>query len=254
MIKGVLLDLSGVIYVGDRLLPGALEAIDRLHRNHVPIRYITNTTRSTSESILRKLARMGLSASPDEIYTAPMAARDFVQAHGLSPYLLIHPALRSEFAGLPDGPRNAVLMGDAGQDFSYDNLNEAFRLLIDGAPLLAMGNNRYFQEPDGLSLDIGPFAAALEYAADTKATILGKPAIEFFGAAVAGLGCKNEEAVMVGDDAVVDVGGALACGLQGVLVKTGKYRPGDEKRIREPGAETCENISAAVDWILNHAS
>ena len=250
MVKGVLLDLSGVIYVGDRLLPGALEAIDRLHRNNLPIRFITNTTRSTGKSILEKLTRLGLSASENEVYTAPMAARDYVEAHGLNPYLLIHPDLKPEFTGLPDAPPTAVLMGDAGQDFTYDNLNEAFRLLLDGAPLLAMGNNRYFQEPDGLSLDIGPFATALEYAAETKATILGKPAKEFFGAAVAGLGCKNEETVMVGDDAVVDVGGALACGLQGVLVKTGKYRPGDEKKIGDADIQTAEDISAAVDWIV----
>lgn len=254
MIKGVLLDLSGVIYMGDRLLPGAGEALLRLRQKRLPLRFITNTTRSPRRSILAKLSGLGLEVSPDEIYTAPMAARDTIRARKLSPYLLIHPALAEEFtelAKLPAGAHDAVLVGDAEQDFTYDNMNTAFRLLLNGAPLLAMGNNRYFQEPSGLSLDIGPFVAALEYAAETEATILGKPAQKFFALAVADLGCEHSETVMVGDDAVVDVGGALASGLHGILVKTGKYRTGDEKKIHEPGAKVCEDISAAVDLILD---
>jgi HAD superfamily hydrolase (TIGR01458 family) len=129
-------------------------------------------------------------------------------------------------------------------------MNRAFRSLLDGGPLLAMGDNRYFKEADGLSLDIGPFVAALEYATGNQAIILGKPAPAFFEGALLSLGCAADEVVMIGDDVLTDVEGALAAGLKGILVRTGKYRPGDEDQITHPGAMVVEDIQAAVDWIL----
>ncbi len=250
MIGGILLDLAGVLYVGDTPLPGAREAIERLHHARLPTRYLTNTTRSTRRAILDRLSRMGLSIPPDSLYTAPLAARRYVESHGLRPYLLIHPNLKAEFAEFGEGPYNAVLVGDGGEAFTYERLNCAFRLLLEGAPLLAMGNNRYFKERDGFSLDVGPFVTALEYAADVRATILGKPAPDFFRAAIADLGCKADEVMMVGDDVAADVIGAVSAGLQGVLVKTGKYRPGDEDQLKSANANVLADVTAAIDWII----
>lgn len=250
MIGGILLDLAGVLYVGDTPLPGAREAIERLHHARLPTRYLTNTTRSTRRAILDRLSRMGLSIPPDSLYTAPLAARRYVESHGFRPYLLIHPNLKAEFAEFGEGPYNAVLVGDGGEAFTYERLNCAFRLLLEGAPLLAMGNNRYFKERDGFSLDVGPFVTALEYAADVRATILGKPAPDFFRAAIADLGCKADEVMMVGDDVAADVIGAVSAGLQGVLVKTGKYRPGDEDQLKSANANVLADVTAAIDWII----
>jgi len=250
MIRGVLLDLSGVLYQGDRALPGAVAAVERLRAAGLPIRFITNITRQGSRVVLRHLATMGFEIAAQDLSSAPIAARHYVEKHGLHPYLLVHPALDDDLADLVGDPADAVLVGDAADGFTYAALNRAFRLLIDGAPLLAMGNNRYFREGDGLSLDIGPFVAALEYASGMTATILGKPAPAFFHAAVASLGCAPDQAVMVGDDALADVDGALAAGIPAILVQTGKYRPGDEDQITRPGAVVVPDIAAAVDWIL----
>ena len=103
---------------------------------------------------------------------------------------------------------------------------------------------------DGLSLDIGPFVAALEYATGQSAVILGKPSPDFYGVAVDSLGCESKHVVMVGDDALADVDGALAAGLQGILVRTGKYRPGDEEKITHPGAPVHDDFVAAAERIL----
>jgi HAD superfamily hydrolase (TIGR01458 family) len=251
MIRGVLFDLSGVLYVGQHAVPGALKSLEKLRQAGLPIRFVTNVTRSPAAEIQRRLAEMGFIISPDELITAPRAARAHLIAHGLCPFLLIHPALEPEFADLVKGSPNAVLLGDAGEGFNYANLNFAFRLLIEDAALLAMGNNHYFQDEDGLSLDIGPFVAALEYASGKSAVILGKPSPHFFLAAVENLGCEASDTVMVGDDAQADVDGALAAGLQGILVRTGKYREGDETKISRPGAKVFAEINAATDWILS---
>lgn len=251
MKRGVLLDLSGVLYVGDEAVPGAVEALARLRDAGLAVRFVTNVTRRPFEEILESLRALGFDMSADELLTAPRAARRYLEAHDLHPYLLVHPALEREFADLARAPPDAVLLGDAEKRFRYENLNRAFRLLMDGAPLLAMGDNRYFRDKDGLSLDIGPFVAALEYASDKRAVILGKPSADFFRVAVDALGCAPEEAVMVGDDALADVDGALAAGLQGILVRTGKYRDGDEDRITHTGAVVVADVAAAAERILS---
>ena len=128
----------------------------------------------------------------------------------------------------------AVVVGDAAQGFTYAALNTAFRKLLDGAEFLALARNRSFKDDDGeLSLDAGPFVAALEYACQRQAVLFGKPAADFFQAALASAGCDGKEAVMVGDDAEADVAGALAAGVgSALLVRTGKYRPGDENKVK----------------------
>lgn len=250
MIRGVLFDLSGVLYVGIRAVEGAAASLAELRDSGLPVRFVTNVTRQPAGELRGQLADLGLEIPDDELITAPRAARAYLLRHKLTPHLLIHPALEVEFSDLVTGPPTAVLVGDAGDDFNYANLNRAFRLLMDGAVLLAMGNNHYFRENGGLSLDIGPFVAALEYATGQSAVILGKPSADFFKAAVESLGCAPGEAVMVGDDALADVDGALAAGIHGVLVKTGKYQPGDEKRITRSGAEVAKDVNAAVASIL----
>lgn len=250
MIDGVLLDLSGVLYVGDQPLPGAAQALQRLQHSALPLRFVTNTTRTPRDAIVQNLRRMGFGIDADDLYTAPMAARDYLQAHNLRAHLLVHPALRPEFDPQPDNGSEAVLVGDAGDGFRYADLNAAFRRLMAGAPLIAMGRNRYFQEADGLSLDAGPFVAALEYAADVQATIVGKPSPDFFHAACAALGTAPERTVMIGDDVEADVNGATRAGLLGMLVRTGKYRRDDERRLESPDALVLPGLDAAVDWIL----
>jgi HAD superfamily hydrolase (TIGR01458 family) len=254
MIEGVLLDLGGVVYVGDGPLPGALEALDRLRAAGLSLRYITNTTRTPKRAMLDKLRRLGVPAEAGDLFMPALAARHHLEARGLSPALLIHPALEEDFEGLPAKGRNAVVIGDAAQGFTYPALNAAFRAIEAGAEFLALARNRSFQDDDGsLSLDAGPFVAALEYASGRKATLFGKPSRAFFEAALGSLGCPAEAAVMVGDDVESDIAGAMAAGLAGLLVRTGKYRLGDEARITPPPSAVLADLSEAVDWILKRA-
>lgn len=253
MAEAVLLDLSGVLYVGARPLEGAREALEGIRRLGLPLKFVTNTTRSSRDQLHAMLGRLGFTVGADELFTAPMAARAYLERRGLQPLLLVHPAVRPEFADL-EGPRcNAVLVGDAGEEFNHHNLNRAFRCLMEGAPLIAMGRNRYFQEEEGLSLDAGPFITALEYAADVSAVVTGKPSEAFFHAACRALDCEPGRALMVGDDVEADVNGAVAAGLRAVLVRSGKYRPGDEDRLQGPDALVLPDIAAVAQWLAERA-
>jgi HAD superfamily hydrolase (TIGR01458 family) len=265
-IKAVLLDLDGVIYIGNEPLPGAIEAAAKLREAGLALRFLTNTTRTPHRLLLAKLVGMGLTLEPDELITPATAARRMIAEQGLTPHLLVHPALAEDFAGLGDadlvtaaletsalvpGGRTAVVVGDAGDTFTYAALNRAFRALEHGAEFLALANNRSFRDTDGgLSLDAGPFVQALAFASRKEPIVLGKPAAAFFGAALASLGCTADEAVMIGDDVESDVGGALAAGLAGVLVRTGKYQPGAETRIDSRPTAVLDDLPAAVRWLL----
>ncbi len=250
MIHGVLIDLEGVLYVGGYPLPGAREALLSLRAAGIPLRFVTNTTRLTRASLVNRLTRMGLEVSLQHLFTPVVAARQYLIARNLTPHLLVHPDIRGEFADLTGPAPGAVLLGDAGPEFTYESLNQCFRLLLDGLPLLAMGSNRYFRNGGGWNLDVGPFMAALEYAAELEAVVLGKPSDDFFQAAVASLDLPPQDVVMVGDDAEMDVCGALAAGLRGVLVRTGKYRHGDEAKVEPRGGRVFDDLDAVVDYIL----
>lgn len=252
MFKGALLDLGGVVYIGDKLLPGAAEALGRLRDTGIAIRFLTNTTRQSHRKLLEKLQSMGLSVAEEELFTPALAARHVIEGQALSPHLLIHPDLAEDFAGLPTGGREAVVVGDCGDGFTYPALNAAFRALERDAEFLALANNRSFRDADGgLSLDAGPFVAALSFASRREPIVLGKPAAPFFLSALRSMDCTPQEAVMIGDDIESDVAGAMAVGLAGILVRTGKYAPGAESQIDPPPSAVADDLAAAVEWVVS---
>lgn len=255
MIQGVLLDLSGVIYNGSRVLPGAREAVVQLREAGLPLRFVTNTTSKPKQELLERVRDFGIEVGQEELFTPAQAACDWLRAHRRSAHLLIHPDLEPDFTNLPDYPSQAVVLGDAGIYFTYEALNGAFRALMAGADFLALANNRMFKDSDGeLSLDAGAFVAALQYATHCEPTILGKPSADFFRAALDSMSCLPECAVMVGDDAEMDVAGALAAGLgHGLLVRTGKYQSGIENSVQPRPTAVVDHIAMAADWIIDHA-
>jgi len=251
-VRAVLLDVSGVLYSGETAVPGAHDAIERLRAAGLPFRLVTNTTRRPKQALIEHLHALGFPIDPDDMITGTEALVDHLKTARLTPFTLVHPALDADFAPLTAGTPDAVVIGDAADRFTYERLNEAFRLLMAGAPLLAIANNRYFRDTDGLALDAGPFVAALEYAAGVRAEVFGKPAPRFFHSVVARLGVQPADAVMIGDDVDADVNGALACGLGATLVRTGKYRPQDDARVA-PGGTIADDLLAAVETLTGPA-
>lgn len=96
---------------------------------------------------------------------------------------------------------------------------------------LVTPKNRYWLRADGLSLDVGPFVAAIGFATGTEAYVVGKPAHAFFAEVLAELEAPPAATAMIGDDIESDIGGALRAGLAAILVRTGKYR---EQQVPRP--------------------
>ncbi|XP_049420134.1 phospholysine phosphohistidine inorganic pyrophosphate phosphatase [Epinephelus fuscoguttatus] len=256
-LKGVILDMCGVLYdsgEGDGVaIPGSIEAVKKLKASDLQLRFCTNETQATREKFVAKLQRLGFDISVSEVFSPAPAVVAVLKERGLRPHLLVYDALLPEFDSVDKSNPNCVVIGDAAEYFSYQNLNEAFRVLVglEKPVLFSLGQGRYYKETDGLKLDVGVYMKALEYACDLKAEVVGKPSPTFFQSVLNDMGLQPHEAVMIGDDLVNDVGGAQHCGMKGVQVRTGKYRPSDERHSTVTADSTVDNLAQAVDMILN---
>lgn len=256
-LKGVILDMFGVLYEGGEgdgtAIPGSIEAVRKLKESDLLLRFCTNETQAAREAFVAKLHRLGFDMSVSEVFPPAPAAVAVLKERGLRPHLLVYDALLPEFDGVDKNDPNCVVIGDAAEKFSYQNLNEAFRVLIDlEKPLLfSLGQGRYYSDPDGLKLDVGVYMKALEYACDLKAEVIGKPSSAFFQSVLNDMGLQPHEVLMIGDDLVNDVGGAQHCGMKGVQVRTGKFRPSDERHPTVTADGTVDDLAQAVDMILS---
>jgi HAD superfamily hydrolase (TIGR01458 family) len=248
--QALLIDIDGVLHVGAEPIEGAREALDLLRARSVPFRLVTNTTSRSRRLVVERLVAMGLDIGEAEVLTPAALAVRHCRDRGYARVAFhVAPALREDLAGLNDvqsGDAEAVIVGDLGEEFTYARLNTIFRQLDEGAELVALQRNRVWQREDGLVLDAGPFVVALEYAVGREATVTGKPSPAFFEAALAELGVEAADTAMVGDDVEADVGGALDAGLDGVLVRTGKFR---DEAVRASGIRPTIVIDSIVDLI-----
>jgi HAD superfamily hydrolase (TIGR01458 family) len=236
-IQAYLIDLDGTLYANGRAIAGAAQALERLRQRNVPFRLVTNTTSRSRAMLVKRLEGYGFEITSQEVFTATIAGSYLARGSGyasVSPFTP-EPALEDleglELMGGTSGrPANrvpdAILVGDLGDRWSYALMQEAFDYLMNGAAFIAFSRDRYWLRDGRLALDAGPFVAGLEFASGKSARVAGKPSPDFFQAAQRSLGpIRPESVAMVGDDLWSDVQGGQNAGLQGWLVRTGKYRP-----------------------------
>jgi HAD superfamily hydrolase (TIGR01458 family) len=227
--RGVLLDIDGVLHVSLQAVAGANETLLWLEQRGYQICFVTNTTTSSRATLVQNLKLIGLSLDEERVVTAPVATANYIRQHYPDKrcWLLTKGDTARDFAGieLVESHADIVVIGGAEELLTYENMNHAFRMLMDGAILLATHTNLYWRTSEGLQLDSGPFVHALELATGQRATVLGKPNLAFFEQALLTISVQPQEAIMVGDDIENDIGGAQRAGLHGVLVCTGKHTP-----------------------------
>jgi len=251
-IRGLLLDMDGVIYVGDQLLDGATDALDYLRENEIPFKFITNTTTRTPEELIVKLDRLGIDVTEDEIFTAVSATLQYLKARGQpSCYLLLREGIKPLFEDFKEDATSPdyVVVGDIGARWNYENLNAVFNMLMRGSRLICMHRNKYWQGEEGLMMDIGAFVAALEYVSGKEALVIGKPSPAFFQQAIESLGLDRDEVAIIGDDIDSDIGGGQASSIQGILVQTGKYREAYAARSSVKPDFAIKSIAALPDLL-----
>jgi HAD superfamily hydrolase (TIGR01458 family) len=228
-VKGFLVDLDGVLYTGEQAIDGAHRAIELIREKKYQFRFVSNTTRKCRKTVSERLSRLGFDIPESSIFTPPLAAIARMNAAGKHRCMLLTTGdVHKDFEQWCDrNPEPStvdyVVIGDAGEKMTYDRLNAAFRAVINGAEIIALEKDRYWMAPDGLMLSAGPFVAALEFAAGTTATVMGKPSKAFFEMALRDMNLRPDQAAMIGDDIITDIAGARKTGMKAVLVRTGKF-------------------------------
>ena len=187
LVRGLLLDLEGVLYQGEKAIPGVVDAIEVLAASGLAIHYLTNTTTRPRQAIADWLVGMGFDLTAEHIFTPGIAAGRLLRERQLRRiHLAAAPELVEDLPDveLVDDHADAIVLGDLDRGFTCDRMNALFQSMRRGALLVALHKNRYCRRGEHIGLDLGPFVAALEYATDTRAEIVGKPNRLFFDLAL----------------------------------------------------------------------
>ena len=241
--KAFLIDLDGTLYFKGEPYPGAIETINYLRQEKYQLRFLTNTTAKTPKMLHAQMQALGFDIYEDEIFNATYACLQYLRAQPKAHcHFMVDDAVKAFFKEIPidDDAPDFVVVGDYGEGFDFHALNHAFRLLMNGAELIALQKNLYWFSSEGMFLDCGAFVTLLESAANKTAEVMGKPSETFFKIALESLQVSPNEAVVVGDDITSDIVGAERMEMRSILVKTGKFKP-----------DQLENPVAKPTWVLD---
>lgn len=288
-VRGLLLDLDGVLILSNEPIAGVTQALARLDATGMPYLLATNMSLVGRVTLSRELTDAGLAIPPHRILSASSAAAAYTRRHfpGRPLYVMVAPDALAEFEGqrllsheeaaAPGARAAAVVIGDAGDSFTASNMQSAFALLRRGARFVAMHKNRWWITPAGVTLDSGAYVAALEFGLQKRALVTGKPARAFFVEGVRQLGeiiaanagdgaagrvvtgataaasarLAAHEVVMVGDDVWNDIRGAQRAGLRGVFVHSGKHGETELARVTgERGGRAPDAVAPSLVEIV----
>jgi NagD protein len=224
--KGFIIDMDGVIYHGNKLLPGAKEFVEWLRQKEKTFLFMTNSSSSTPQELQQKLKRMGMDVGAEHFYTSALATAKFlsVQNPSCSAYVIGEAGLINALhdAGITMNKVNPdyVVVGE-GSNYNYDTITQAVRLVMKGAKLI--GTNTDLTGPDegGIVPACRALLAPIEAATGKMAYYVGKPNPLMMRTGLKILGIHSAEAVIIGDRMDTDIIAGIESGLDTVLVLSG---------------------------------
>jgi HAD superfamily hydrolase (TIGR01458 family) len=265
-VRALVLDADGVLTLKGRAIPGSVEAMGRLLERSIPFRVVTNFSSLHRESLAARFAAGGMPIPADRIVTSASAAAAYIRGRHAEAFVLATPDAAREFEGIRLMTRDevdagaaagAVVVGDAGDELPFRDLDRAFGLVRRGAELVAMHRNPWWLTPRGETLDSGALVAGLEFATERRASVAGKPSRTVFRVAVDGIAAdlgrrpRRGEVAMVGDDLLSDVRAAQRAGLLGILVLSGKHGVAEIERYgRGPRGTQADAIAPSLAEVV----
>lgn len=225
-IKGIIFDIDGVLIYQGKVYDGAIETIQLLRDRGFVLRFLSNSTLNSRESITEKLKTMGFQISKEEVITASYATALYVKR--LKPkscWILLEGKGLNEFKGFNQDMNNPeyIIMGNNKSYCDFNHLNHVLRLLLKGSKLIAMMPELVDCSTGEIELNVGSFAQMLEKASGKSAIYIGKPNTFMFELSLSSMKLDRDEVVMVGDRMHTDIKGAKNVGIKSILVKTGEF-------------------------------
>lgn len=271
--RAILLDINGTLHIENSPIPEIhtlLYYIQQNYSHRLKIIYVSNTTQHSRSTIIHQLTSYNIPVTTNELYTSLTTTAQLFQSNRLyhpdnRPYLLLTEDAKHEFysvsginqtinESLSPDQYNCVVVGLSPESFNYQQLNTAFHILHSNTQkhkLIATHVGRYHKVSDGVNLGPGAFVRALEYSTGITADIIGKPSHTFYTGILHENQLQSCDCVMIGDDIKDDVIGAIKCGMDGILVRTGKYRSEDEYSYDITPTHTYNNVVDAITAIID---
>lgn len=234
-----LFDLDGVIYLGDEALPEAVESVNRLYEMDKDLRFLTNDPRPKRQTIASNLQELGIDAQEEEIITSGWATVHYLAQQDVATAAVVgseglQTELREEGIEITDDNPDAMLVG-ADEETSYLDIQRATRHIHRGATFVGTNPDGSFPTPDGPAPGAGAIVRAVEAAAGTEPTVIGKPEPLMFEMALDGVP-DDSQAVVVGDNPATDILGAHRADLSGILVAEDEPTAASARDLQQPDA------------------
>lgn len=226
MQKPILIDLDGVLRLGNALAEDTKLFLDYLDSSHRKACILSNSSLFSSENIYSFFEENSIKTNIP-IITAIDAASDYVKNKYSKVAVYVSDNVLNKFVDILDFENpEAVLIGDIGNLWNYKLVQNIFEYVQNGAELIAIHKNKFWNKPNaGIQLDSGPFIHAIEFASSSTAKLIGKPSSLYFQSALQKINCEiNDSFIMLGDDLDSDITGAKILGAETILIYTGKTK------------------------------
>ena len=224
--KGFICDMDGVIYHGNKLLPGVKEFVAWLYREDKKFLFLTNSSDRSPRDLMQKLQRMGLDIDETHFYTSAQATARFLKSQqpGCSAYVMgeagLMNALYEEGITMNDTTPDYVVIGEP-KSYNYEMIIKAVKLIQNGAKLVATNSDLTGPTETGIIPACRAFVAPIELATGKNAYFVGKPNPLMMRTGLRMLGVHSDEAAMIGDRMDTDIVAGMESGLETVLVLSG---------------------------------
>jgi NagD protein len=249
--KNYILDMDGVIYRGNQLIPGAWEFIQRLQEGGHRFLFLTNNSKNTPRDFQRKLERMGLEVPEEHYFTSAMATAAFLhsQKPGGSAFVIgeagLSHALYQVGYSITEVEPDYVVLGDT-PSYDYAKIERAVRLVLAGARFIATNPDVSGPEEEGIHPACGALAAPIERVTGQQAYFVGKPNPLMMREALRRLDAHSENSIMIGDRMDTDILSGIGAGMRTVLVLTGVTTREEARRFSYQPHQIVESLAELV--------
>ncbi len=226
MAKGLLIDMDGVIYSGDSLIPGADQFIEKLLKENIPFMFMTNNSQRTRLDGVRKLSKLGIKVKEEHVYTSAMATGKFLanQISGGTAYVLgeggLISSLHENGISLVNTDPDFVVLGE-GRNFTLEMVQRAVDMILAGAKFVITNRDPSPKKKGWDNLGIAATSAMIEEATGIRAFVVGKPSPVMMRSARKALGLETADTTIIGDTMDTDIRGGVQMGYKTILVLSG---------------------------------
>jgi len=235
MEKGLIIDIEGTLLSSGKPLPGAIEFINYLNKQNINYHLVTNTVSKTVEKWELILNEIGLKINKNKIIYPLLAINDYLNANNIKTYYFLGPENMEKILKKTleyNIPEYIIFCDFENIILDYELFNKLFQYINNGAKIITTSYSDYYISNNEYKMDTGIFVKMYEILTNKNAIIIGKPSQIIYSIALKRMGMEANNVISIGDDGLTDIIGGNEMGMETVMVKTGKYKNGDEEKYK----------------------